>query len=232
MKTLLLSDIHSNIVALEAIWKKEKDTDLLLCAGDLVDYGPNPKEVIDWIQAHDVITVQGNHDAWVCLNYRHGDSLPNPDNEERGWVRYNASQLNEADVLYLEGLPQTYTITIDGIEYGMTHLVYEQDEIVSRHGFEQFRQERFKGKSYSRLIIGHTHYQAVRQLDNDLLWLNPGSVSYRRRGDPDKTAHYMTIVNGRISLNRLAYDRTPLFEAAKLIPLGSLEQKSVMRIFG
>ena len=237
MKTLIISDIHSNIYALEAIWAKEKDCDLVLCAGDLVDWGPYPKEVIAWIQAHGVPTVQGNHDAWVALYYRRGRSLPNPTSEERGWVHYTASQLSEADILFLEDLPETLTFSLDGVEYGMTHLIHKQSELVSRHAFAQFRQERFGGAAYTRLITGHTHFQGVRQLSNAWLWLNPGSVSYRRRGDPDKTAHYIVVSsasgeNGRISLNRLAYDRRKLYTAAKVIPLGPSEQKSVESIFG
>ena len=46
MKILALSDIHSNIYALDAIWDKEKDADLIVAAGDLVDYGPFPKKDI------------------------------------------------------------------------------------------------------------------------------------------------------------------------------------------
>ena len=43
MKALIISDIHSNIYGLEAVYKKEKDSDIIYCAGDLVDYGPFPK---------------------------------------------------------------------------------------------------------------------------------------------------------------------------------------------
>jgi len=93
MKILILSDIHSNIVALEAIWAKEKDSDLVYCAGDLVDYGPYPQEVIAWLQAHEVPCVQGNHDAWVCLNYRRGRFLDKVPALERGWVNYTATVL-------------------------------------------------------------------------------------------------------------------------------------------
>ncbi|MEM7119070.1 MAG: metallophosphoesterase family protein [Chloroflexota bacterium] len=232
MKVLIISDIHSNIYALEAIWAKENDCDLVLCAGDLVDWGPYPNEVIAWIQAHKVPTVQGNHDAWAALYYRRGKSLPNPTSEERGWIHYTATQLSEEEVLFLEGLPQTLTFSIDDIDYGMTHLIQGQAELVSRYGFEQFRQEQFGDATFSRLIIGHTHFQGVRQLSNEWLWLNPGSVSYRRRGDPDKMAHYIVLENGRISLNRLAYDRRKLYAAAKTIPLGPSEHAAVESIFG
>ena len=189
--------------------------------------------MIAWIQAHEVPTVQGNHDAWVCRNYYEGDALPNSRDEERGWVKYTAQQLSDSDIAFLDNLPQTLTFSMDDSAYGMTHLInqYDELELVSRYAFEQFRQERFAGAPYERLIIGHTHFQGIWHLDNELLWLNPGSVSYRRKGDPDKTAHYITIVNGRISLNRISYDRTPLFQASKLIPLGPFERETAVRMF-
>ncbi len=46
-------------------------------------------------------------------------------------------------------------------------------------------------------------------------WLNPGSASYRRPDDPDKTAHYATITDGEIRLKQIPYDRKPQFEKAK-----------------
>ena len=52
MKALLIADIHSNICALEAIWNKEQDSDIIYCAGDLVDWGPFPKQVLDWVREH------------------------------------------------------------------------------------------------------------------------------------------------------------------------------------
>jgi hypothetical protein len=65
------------------------------------------------------------------------------------------------------------------------------------------------------LIFGHTHRQAIRSLSDSYLWLNPGSVSYRRRDDPDQTAHYATITNGEIALKRLAYDVSTLHRYAQ-----------------
>jgi putative phosphoesterase len=232
MKALILSDVHSNIVALEAIWAKEKDSDLVYCAGDLVDYGPYPQEVIAWLQAHEVPCVQGNHDAWVCLNYRRGRFLDKVPALERGWVNYTATVLSEADICYLEQLPQSLTFSLDGFLYGLTHLYQDYEEIVSLHHYEQFRRERFAHVSYARLIMGHTHRQAVRYLSDDLLWLNPGSVSYRRSDDPDQTAHFATIVDGRISLHRLTYDLTHLYQAVQVLDLCPQESQAGLRIFG
>ena len=55
MKALILSDIHANIHALRAIWEHEQDRDAVYCTGDLVDYGPSPREIISWVREHHVV---------------------------------------------------------------------------------------------------------------------------------------------------------------------------------
>lgn len=95
MKALILSDIHSNIMALEAIGAQEQDSDLIICTGDLVDYGPYPREVVAWARAHQIICTQGNHDAWVVLNYRQGKRGEVVPLAERHWVHHNAALLDE-----------------------------------------------------------------------------------------------------------------------------------------
>lgn len=235
MKTLILSDIHSNIYALEAIWAQENDCDLVACTGDLVDYGPYPREVVGWIKAHEVVCTQGNHDQWVVMNHRRGHFLERMPAEERAWVHHNASLLEEEEVQFLESLPKVVALQLDGVSYGMTHFYQEYEEIVSLHAFENFRREAFKGvaaNDFKRLILGHTHRQGLRFLRDDIFWLNPGSVSYRRQDDPDQTAHYATITDGAISLKRLAYDLAPLRKYVQGVSLKESEMQVARWIFG
>ena len=65
MKILLISDIHANIQALESVLKAETDWDLLVCAGDYVDYGTSPAEVVDLLRSlpKPHVLVLGNQDA-------------------------------------------------------------------------------------------------------------------------------------------------------------------------
>lgn len=235
MKTLVLSDIHSNIYALEAIWRKEHDSDRTLCAGDLVDYGPFPREVLAWVGDHDVPCVQGNHDAWLALNYRWGNTLETVPETERAWVHLNAGLLSEKEIRFLESLPKVLTFDLDGITYGLTHMYRDYNEIVSLYAYDQFIAEAFDHAAtdeISRLIMGHTHRQAVRYLADDRLWLNPGSVSYRREDDPDPAAHYAVITDGKISLRRLDYDRSPLYRFVRNIHLNESEIKVARFFFG
>ena len=235
MKALIISDIHSNIYALEALWREEKDSDVIYCTGDLVDYGPFPKEVLDWVRAHDVICTQGNHDRWVAACYRAGNTLPNMLAAERAWAHHNAALLDDDDIRYLEQLPLTISFELQLVPYGMTHLYNEYDEIVSLHAYTQFCAETFPAITVlplTRLIVGHTHRQAVRYLSDETLWLNPGSASNRRRDDPDQSSHYATITDGVISLKRLIYDIEPLRRAVAQLELKESEMRIGRRYFG
>jgi putative phosphoesterase len=235
MKVLIFSDIHSNIYALEAIWEKEHDSDLILCAGDLVDYGPYPRQVLTWIREHNVLCVQGNHDAWVALTYRKGNTLETVAEEDRAWVHLNASLLEESDIEFLEQLPISRSFELDGIAYGMQHIYRDYKEIVSLHAFNLFRMQSFDpalSHKISRLILGHTHRQSIRYLSDEYLVLNPGSASYRRHDDPDQTTHYATITDGNISLKRLAYDISPLQRSIQCVNLKESEMEVARFFFG
>lgn len=65
MKILLISDVHSNVDALRVVEDNEKDFDLVLCLGELMDWGMFPRETIQWFRDHKNITVSGNHDRDV-----------------------------------------------------------------------------------------------------------------------------------------------------------------------
>ena len=65
MRILLVSDIHANWPALEAI---DEPHDLCLCIGDLVDYGCEPVPVVEWVRRRAAVCVRGNHDHMVAQN--------------------------------------------------------------------------------------------------------------------------------------------------------------------
>jgi len=209
MKTLLLSDLHSNIAALEAVWNKEHDADRVLCAGDIVDYGPHPAECVDWMIAHDATVVRGNHDESVVGAFRHPT-----DDEIVPWRVHNARKLSERHGGCLPNLPVACVVEIDGIEYGMTHAYQNYEIIRSLEGFRSFCDSRF-GRTIHRIIFGHTHRREVHYLADDTLRMNPGSSSYRRQDDPDQRAHYAVIQDGQISLRAATYPVEPLYEYAR-----------------
>lgn len=221
MKLLILSDIHSNMDSLEAILVREKNSDLIYCAGDLVDVGFYPQEVIDCIQENKIMSVKGNHDELVIETFRSGKHLQDLPIEELTWPIINARQLNESSITYLENLPKQIDFQIDDIAYRLQHLYKDYETIGSYPEFISFWSHQTKEKNgyfqKKRMIFGHTHRQCVTYVHNDCLWMNPGSVGYNRPDDPSIAAHYMTITDGSIELKHVEHEKSiPQHELRRL----------------
>lgn len=218
MKILVISDVHANLFALNTILQKENDYDLLCCAGDYTDYGISPAEVIECFQKQkNTVLVYGNHDIQL-LNIYESNEWKAIENGKYKWVHYNCERLSKNHIKWLKQLPETGYFEADGWKYGIAHQ-YDNSYgmIESRYAFEKYWTAHYgeeKGEK-CRLIFGHTHRQCVHVLGDGMEWLNPGSASYRRPDDPDKTAHYATIVDGEICLKQIVYDREPQLAVAK-----------------
>lgn len=222
MKLLVISDIHANIWALDAILKAERDYDMLCCAGDYTDYGIAPAEVISRMrEIPKADLVYGNHDCHVLNTYKSGEYMRAAGRDYK-WVHYNCQKLGKSELEWLEALPETLFFEADGWNYCIQHQ-YDAGygTIESRYAFEEFWRNKtgsYEPEKRYRIIFGHSHRQCVHILSSNMQWLNPGSASYRRPDDPDKTAHYAVIVNGDIELKKIPYDRDPqLQEACRFI---------------
>ena len=220
MKILVISDVHSNIYALNAILDFEEDVDLFCCAGDLMDYGTTPVEVIDCLINMRIPTfiVKGNHDLNVIETWRTGVHRLVTDQEFK-WIHHNCNKININHIDYLMQLPETVCFEADGFKYLIKHQYNDSYETIQNcYQFNEFwcDQSLGNGSNYERrrIIFGHTHQQCIHILRDDMTWLNPGSASYRRPGDPDKTAQYMIIENGLIELKGIPYERGALLSEA------------------
>lgn len=220
MRILVLSDIHANIWALEAIMNAEKKYDQLFFAGDMVDYGIAPSQVIDWFQkATSALIVQGNHDRMAVNAFRREDFHHMPSKSYR-WLHFNLERMTMEQINYLESLPVHQLFYADGWTYLMKHeyITGTYDMIESRAQFESYWREHtpelYWNAPKRRMIFGHSHRQCIHVLGEGMEWINPGSASYRRPDDPDKTAHYMVIEDGIVGIRRVSYDREPLHEEA------------------
>lgn len=228
MKFLVISDIHGNIDALEAVWNRERDADEIVCAGDLTDYGVFPKETVEWIRTHKVRTVKGNHDAHTVHIYRNTPWREVTPGAFQ-WVHHTCGQLTQEDIDYLDRLPETLYWEKDGIGYLLSHQYGTGYETVeSADQFKRFWTAHTENQGgdvkEKRMIFGHTHRQGIHMLGKEMLWLNPGSISYRRPDDPDKSAEYIVIEDGKIRLCSVPYDRSRSLKAA----YGYLEKKIMM----
>ncbi len=102
MRTLILSDIHANQVALEAVLAAaDGEYERLWFLGDLVGYGPNPNECVERLRELEPLALSGNHD-WAVLDKLDTEEF---NDDARRLVNWTRRQLTGENLAYLESWP-------------------------------------------------------------------------------------------------------------------------------
>lgn len=241
---LIISDMHSNIACLNAMWEKEKHADKIICLGDLVDFGFNPKEVIDWCRQRGVVCVAGNHDRSLA-NYCRVHGKFADESQAVNFQQYNSCFLGEEELKYLEALPNDEIIEADGIVYYFNHVYIESDmhyvkKAVIAHDaaacFEKIWDERVGDKFKDmprRIVFGHTHQCVYFGVDGERAFLNPGSLSYRVLNDGiTRGGDYIAVTDGDISFRHVDYDMSREQEICERLPLDGGSRRVCGWLFG
>jgi len=228
MRYLILSDLHSNLEALQAVLGATQGKfDQVVCCGDVVGYGPDPNAVVDWIRQNVTEVVRGNHDK-ACSGVVDMEDL-NPVAEQAAvWTR---DHLNPENLQYLRNLPQGPR-DVKG-EFDIWHgSIRDEDEYVPtpweavesfdllRHRVSFFGHTHIQGgfvRSRSRIAeistIGRSRGAVPRsksrrileiQAEEDYL-LNPGSVGQPRDRD-NRAAFAIFDSEGLVEFGRVSYD--------------------------
>jgi putative phosphoesterase len=199
MRILVISDVHSNWTALQAI---DQDFDRCLFIGDLVDYGTDPLPCIEWVRRHADATVRGNHDHAVAQRV--------PATGTTGFRRLAAAtrplhweRLDSRILKYLGRLPVTAHYRADDRNFLLVHATPRDpmDEYLTANA-DAWRQ-RLQGITADFVLVGHTHVPFHLDLEG-MQVVNPGSVGQPRDGDP--RASYAIIEDGEVSFHRVSYD--------------------------
>src|SRR4030042_343454 len=115
MRPLVISDIHANLIALEAVLADAGQFNTAWCLGDLVGYGPNPNECIERIaQLPNLQCVLGNHDA-AAVDSIEVDAF-NP--EARKTVLWTREKLTPTNKEYLRSLPERVNLDYITLVHG------------------------------------------------------------------------------------------------------------------
>jgi predicted phosphodiesterase len=215
MRIAVLSDIHSNLVALEAVLAHAGAVDAVWHLGDVVGYGPEPDAVVARLSALGALGVRGNHDA-AAVGGREIDYF-NP--EARAAMEWTRRRIGDATRTWLAALPERYA------EYEMT-LVHGSPRDPT---WEYVTSERSAKANIAVLetrhgLHGHTHVPVafveddgrVRghepndgetlPFDGRRVFLNPGSVGQPRDGDPRSSYLVLDPDGGSATWHRVAYD--------------------------
>ncbi len=205
MRVLILSDIHANLTAFEAVLEDAADSyDAVWCLGDTVGYGPWPDECVARVRDLGATTVIGNHD-WAALGRMDVEDF-NP--EARRAVLWTSEHLSEECRDWLTGLP-SQPIEVEG--YTLTH-GSPRDPIWEYVLYPAVAWANFEHFQTPYCLVGHTHVPTLHMLaqgeqksamvapkygtsmplpNTSRGILNPGSVGQPR--DNDRRAAYALL---------------------------------------
>jgi putative phosphoesterase len=223
MKTLIISDIHANYPALQAVLNADGDYDELIFLGDVVDYGPHPKECLTFIKENAGYYVRGNHDNALgfdtdcnCMGTFREYSITT-----REWHK---TLLSEEDKKFLRSMPVIDKAHIDDNSFFLAHASPKGD--FSKYLGEAELENEIKDIFTEYILLGHTHIQFTKEFDYTLV-LNPGSVGLARDGGQ---ACYAVFENGMISLKRIDYDVEKTVADLKKSPLPKRTKEGLSKI--
>jgi len=234
---LILSDIHANQEALQAVLDDARGQyDRIACLGDLVDYGAEPNQIVAWAKKHVSTIIRGNHDK-ICVSEEPLEQYNPAAREAAEWTR---RELSEESRSYLENLPRG-PLRID--DFDLVHgSPADEDEYLITPGDASFAYEFI---SAPVTFFGHTHLQGgflltrggsrafagagTMELSPDHYYLlNPGAVGQPRDGDP-RAAYALYWPERRVvEFRRAAYD---VESAARKIRNAGLPESLAARLF-
>ena len=217
MRYAILSDIHANAVAFEAVLADaaRRQVDEIWCLGDIVGYGPDPGRCIELLRGCRHLAVAGNHDLGAVG--RIAQTYFNPDGAVA--IAWTATQLKPAEKVYLEGLPDSREVLGFTLVHGsprQPHWEYITSLGSARQNFAYFKTPYcLVGHAHQPLVFreqeGETVFSPVlenigRVLAKERLIINPGSVGQPRDHDPRASYMLFDGDSSIIKLYRVAYD--------------------------
>lgn len=177
MRVALISDIHGNIVSLEAVLKdiERENVDQIICLGDVATLGPKPIAVMDRIRSLGCQCILGNHDTFLlnpAILHEYMDAPWFADS-----ISWCAKQLRPQDFEFIQTFKPTLEISLS-----------EEHKLLAFHGSPKSNtdiilamtppttvDELLGGKKATVMAGGHTHMQMMRQ-HKGIMLINAGSV--------------------------------------------------------
>jgi len=242
MRIGILSDIHSNLEALEVAlrWLDEQKVEDIVCLGDVVGYGPNPNECVELMKKHALVSLLGNHDAAVIgamsTEYYYDAA--------RVAIQWTRRQLSTSNLEWLYQLPYSYRREDEGVSFfhsapicpsGYFYVVFKDD--AQAH-------VRMREKLTNLSLLGHSHLvrafrlagQKAKETQVDKIKreegvkhiASVGSTGQPRDRDPRGAVSYVDTESGQLVVHRFDYEREKT--VAKIIEAG-LEPRFGERLF-
>lgn len=230
MKIAVLSDIHGNLEALEAVSAdlRQRGADRVICLGDNIGYGPDPEAVVRHLRRQSYFSILGNHELALC------------DPKARRWFNFQAAENNIATAALLSPESREYCESLPlSLEFGGALFVhgFPPDSVfqyLTRQSDEKLL-ALLTGATESLIFLGHTHklelirltkgvirrqplaQGKIRLVPGEKYIVNGGSVGQPRDGD--RLAKYLLWDIKAASLETLFvdYDRTTTMDKIRAL---------------
>lgn len=241
MRICVVSDVHANLAALEAVLRHAEERqalDEVWALGDLVGYGPQPGECLARLRQYPLVVVAGNHDR-AATGDLSTDTF-NPDAARA--AAWTTEQLSDEDEAYLRALPEVVVRAPVTLVHGsLRHPVWEYI-FTHEAAIAQFERQQ---TPYS--MVGHTHlpmifeevpdrrhpiifplsHEDIIDLGERRLIINPGGVGQPRDGDP-RAAYAIYDTEARtVECFRVEYD---IEATQKLMEAAGLPERLIRRL--
>lgn len=222
MRYALISDIHANLHALDAVLAdidQRPEVEVIYHLGDLVGYSAFPNEVVNRLRERAIAGIAGNYDSTVGTDYKHcGCKVENPQQEELAHLsfEYTRKVVTPVTKTFLASLPFSLDLRpLGGHQRGPRLVLVHGTPTLNTLYWTQDRSDEFcltmaKGvdlKAGDMIAFGHTHKPWHREVEG-IHFLNTGSVGRPKDGDP--RAGYVLVDLGtdapRVEFVRVAYD--------------------------
>jgi predicted phosphodiesterase len=219
MRVLVLSDIHGNIDALRALERQwdggVAGFDRVVCLGDLVDYGPDPGAVVDWVRSRATDVVRGNHDHAMATGDPCGSAAAYL---EASVATRNAlrGSLTAEQMAFLGGLPLSASLAEP--RWRLVHAAPSSPlyKYLPPESPDEVWVPSLGALAGQPVLVGHTHIAFVRPVNGGLV-VNPGSIGMPKDGNPGGS--YAVIHDGAVLFRRIVYDPEPMIGRLRALGL-------------
>jgi len=219
MRVGLISDVHGNLPALEAVLDDMPPVDDVVCAGDVVGYNPWPRECLERVRAVSSLVVQGNHDRNVETPRRYeGNEMAH------AGLELAQEELSDEQREWLANRPKRTEFA--GGAYRLVHSHPDPARLGSYVRPAQFPKMRPYLDDHAGLVLGHTHIQHEATIDGRLV-VNPGSVGQPRDNDPRAAYAILDTDADSVELRRVAY---PVERAQEFAERVGLPERTAERL--
>ncbi len=220
----IIADPHANLEALETVLKDMPEVNRIVCAGDLVGFGPQPNEVIELVKSKNILSVLGNHDQAVIEN-----NTSTFDEETTKSIRWTREKLDKKNLDYLKKLSEKEWLEEENYEIFIAHGTPRKPlkeylyPGTSNRALVKMTQE----VDTDIIILGHTHVPLKQMIQSKLI-LNPGSTGQPRDRNP-KAGYIILELGEEIKSEqvRIPYD---VEETEKKIKDAGLPEKLAIRL--